>query len=136
MLLATPGLAQTPAASAPLHNSDSTVYFYRFRESWAVLVTPSVYSDGRELGKMRNGRFLKLSLEAGPHNITSTFPGSGVAIDMKPGHDYYFRVVMSAPAMFHGSRGQITNVTEDQGRFEVQQLKPAEVADVKTNSGK
>ncbi len=114
----------TPAAGA-------TVYVYRMRESYAMALKPSVFCDGKQLLRMRNGRFAKFSVPAGEHTITSTFEGNGLSVTLEPGKTYYIRLEMSRPAMFHNARGQVTEVADGQGKFEVDNLKPAESDDLK-----
>jgi hypothetical protein len=65
------------------------------------------------------------------HTITSTFAGNGTVVDMKAGEAYYVRLGMTRPALFHGARGEVTQVEPGQGKFEVAQLKPAEPEDTK-----
>lgn len=123
--------------AVPLHAQDApsatpptaTVYFYRLREAYAALLKPSVFVDGKQVMRMRNGRFAEMSFPVGHHTVTSNFPGSGLEIDMKPGETYYVRLGMTRPAMFHTSKGEITQVMEGQGKFEVSQLKQAEPED-------
>ena len=127
-----PLMSQEPAKTSP---ETSTVFFYRLREAYAALLKPSVFADGKQLGRMRNGRYFSVTLPAGSHTITSTLPGSGSVIDMKPGAVYYVRLEMSRPAMFHNSRGQVTEVPEGQGKFEVSKLQSAEPEDSKPEAG-
>src|SRR6185437_11048709 len=69
---------QAPAASSA--TGDATVYIYRFRDAYAMLLKPSVYCDGRQLLRMRNGRYGKFTIPAGTHIITSTYEGNGVSM--------------------------------------------------------
>lgn len=126
---ATPAAPAAPAASQAPAGSTVTIYFYRLRENYAALLKPSVYVDGAQVGRMRNGRFFTVTVPAGQHTITSTLTGNGSALDMKPGETYYFRLAMSRPAMFHNARGEVTQVDPGQGKFESSQLKPAEPED-------
>lgn len=125
-------LAQEPAPSDP-PSKTATIYVYRFRDAYAMLLKPSVFCDGKQLLRMRNGRFGKFEIPAGSHNLTSTYEGNGVSLDAKAGETYYLRVEMSKPAMFHNSRGQVSQVLEGQGKFEVGQLKPADPEDLKAD---
>ena len=127
MSLAFPVAAQ----DLPSSTADATIYVYRLRDGYAAILKPSVFCDSKQIVRMRNGRFTSIHLAPGSHTITSTFPGNGVAIDTKPGETYYIRLSMSPATFMHASRGQVTQVVEGQGKFEVSQLKPVEAEDLK-----
>jgi hypothetical protein len=128
-------LVTTAQERAPDTQSKAiTVYIYRLRDGYAALLKPSVFDDGKQVVRMRNGRFVKLSFTPGPHNITSTFEGSGIAVDLKAGETYYFRVDMSRATFLHAARGQVTQVVEGQGKFEVAQLKLSDTEDFKADT--
>jgi hypothetical protein len=122
-----PVRAQEPA-SPP---NSATIYFYRLRDAYGAVLRPSVYCDKVQIARMRNGRFLALPVPPGKHMVTSTFAGNGLEIEVKPGESYYFRVEMTRATMFKNARGEVTMVAPEQGKFEVQQLKPAEAEDLK-----
>jgi Protein of unknown function (DUF2846) len=125
----TPSPAFPPEALAP--DNTATVYFYRLRNAYAAVLKPSVYCDNNQVARMRNGRFVVYKVAAGEHTFTSTFAGSGVETTLKPGDVYYIRIDMSRPSLIHNARGQLTVVMPDQGKFEVSQLEPAEIEDMK-----
>jgi hypothetical protein len=133
LLAQTSGPSAPPAASTP--SATSTVYFYRLREGYGALLKPSVFSDGAQLGRMRNGRFFSVQIPAGTHNITSMLPGNGARVEMKAGATYYFKLDISRPGLMHGGRGEVTEVTQDQGAFAISQLKPAEPKDTRPDGG-
>jgi hypothetical protein len=111
----------------------ATVYFYRLRDMYASFLKPSVFCDKNQVARMRNGRFVKYTVAAGEHTITSTFAGNGSQLELKAGETYYFRVEMTRPTWAHNARGQVTKVDADQGKFEVASLKAADPEDLKAD---
>lgn len=132
LLLSTLGSwAQDVSASDP---TVATVYFYRLRDSFGAMLKPSVFCDGAQVARMRNGRFITLHFPPGSHTITSTFPGSGAILDLKAGESYYIKLDMTKPTILHAARGEVKPVPAEQGKFEVAQLKPAEPEDAKNEA--
>jgi hypothetical protein len=119
------------AQTAPTDAGKATVYFYRLRDGYGALRKPSIFCDNVQVVRMRNGRFVSTTFSAGEHTITSTFPGNGLTLDLKPGESYYIRLAITNATMMHGGRGSVTAVMQGQGKFEVSQLQPAEPEDLK-----
>ena len=107
MLLSANVFAQDPVPTTENKPGVATIYVYRFRDAYAMVLKPSVFCDGKQLLRVRNGRYAKFEVPAGSHNVTSTYEGNGVNLDFKSGETYYFKVEMSKPAMFPNSRGQV-----------------------------
>jgi hypothetical protein len=123
-----PALAQVSSDASAV---TATIYVYRLKEFYGEALKPSVYLDKVDIGRMRNGRYMRKLVAPGSHTVTSTFKGSGAVVDMKPGEVHYFRVRLSNDSEWHGAHGQLVEVLPDEGKFEVAQLKPSEDKDLK-----
>jgi hypothetical protein len=128
--------ADKPAEAAPSADSHTdtapesspikglaTVYVYRLGQFYAKLLKPSVYCDGRQIGRVQNGHFIRATFEPGKHEFRSNDKDSGVEIDLKPDTVYYLRVDMTTGDAWK-SHGRIMEMMPDQGRYEVEKLSP------------
>jgi hypothetical protein len=127
-------VAPTAPVAAAVPAATANVYFYRLRAAYGSVLRPSIFCDGVQVVRMRNGRFTSASFPIGTHNITSNFPGNGMALDMKAGETYYVRLAVMPASLFHGGKGAVTPVDPSQGKFEVAQLKPVEPEDLKPDT--
>lgn len=100
------------------------VYVYRKKEFNTRNLQPSVFVDDVEVARMDDGKFFVIKLDPGKHNVVVNKGFSGAALDMKPGHRYYFRV--SYKAGFWKARGEMEYMTREQGKLEVGNMKPLE----------
>jgi len=67
-------LSLVAAFTLPAMASDSgnaIVYVYRPHRFTASAKRPSIYVDGREIGRLHNGTYLKLDVAPGHHLLTS-----------------------------------------------------------------
>lgn len=116
--------AQTEkAASAASKDKDSSVnvYVYRYKQYVGGGLSPSVYCDETELARMENGRFFVVKLAPGKHTFRSNDKQSGVEQDLQVGHDYYIRVEIATG--FLKGHGRVVSVAQEQGSYEIKQLK-------------
>lgn len=100
------------------------VYVYRKKEFGTRNLQPSVYVDDVEVARMDDGRFFIIKLDPGKHNIVVNKGFSGAALDMKPGHRYYFRVFYKPG--FWKARSEMEYMAREQGKLEVGNMKPLE----------
>jgi Protein of unknown function (DUF2846) len=108
--------AQEPKPQ-PADNAKATVYVYRLKLFYAKLLKPSVYCDSKDLGRIENGRFMKLEIDPGKHYFRSNDKESGFEADLKPGQQYYIRIDM-VPTAMHG-HGRVLLVAPEQGTEEI-----------------
>jgi hypothetical protein len=80
----------------------ATVYIYRLKMFYAKLLKPTVFCDSKELGRIENGRFMKMEIEPGKHFFRSNDAQSGFEAEFKAGREYYIRVDMT-PSGFKGN---------------------------------
>ena len=110
-------------------NSDGKVYFYRYKQFIGYQVKPSVYCDERQLARMENGRFFITKVVPGKHTFRSNDKQSGLELDIQAGHTYYIRVEIVDG--FLKQYGRLVLMSNEQGAYEVNKLKPLSAASIK-----
>lgn len=111
----------TDAAKAATDAAEATVFIYRPKKMLGGALEPSVFVDEIELARMDNGRYFAIKLKPGKHIIRMTDDKKGYALDMGPGHTYYFRIGIEA-GMWKG-HGKITLDDADRAIAEIKKLK-------------
>ncbi len=100
---------------------EAMVFIYRPKKWMGRGLEPSVFVDGVELARMDNGRYFALKVKPGKHIVHMTSDDKGYALDMGPGHKYYFRIGIE-PGMWKG-HGKITLDDPERARAEIKKLK-------------
>jgi hypothetical protein len=106
-------------------------YFYRYSMLQGVALRPAVYCDGREVIRMQSGRVFEMDVPSGEHSCYLGDKKSGAVVKAEPGKDYYFRVFIQ-PGVLKGYF-RLDMMMPEQGRFDIQKLKPSEQPDTKGN---
>lgn len=113
--------AQAPdAAETKPVPQKATVYVYRLKMFYAKLMKPTVFCDSKDVGRIENGRFMKLDIEPGKHFFRSNDAQSGFETEFKAGREYYIRVDM-VPGAFRG-HGRVLFVANEQGSEEIKKV--------------
>lgn len=110
------GSVATPVA-ADAESSQATIYFYRPHRFVGSALKPSVFVDGTNVGRMRNGDNIKFSVAPGTHAVYSNDKSTGLSLEAKPGQTYYVRIDIQVGA-FKG-HGGITLMDPQQGSYEI-----------------
>ncbi len=110
--------------------SQATVIIYRASGVVGGLYKPSVFDENGEILKMRNGRFVALTVKPGSHTFTSTMAGNKVTIDAKAGETYYLVFTLATYSQYGTFKGQVTQVEAGQAKTEVAKLKPVDAGDM------
>ncbi len=118
--------AKGPAAAGP----QATIIVYRASSIVGGLYKPSVFDENGEILRMRNGRFVTLTVKPGSHTITSTLAGNKVTIDAKAGETYYVCFTLATYSQYGTFKGQVTQVEAGQAKSEVAKLKPLDAGDM------
>ena len=113
------------ATFAAVPPATATVTVYRPKRLYGAMSKPSIYRDGVELDRMRNGRFLTVTVPVGQHMITAGRSEVGQWIDFKPGESYFFELRFHDWVTgFSGVPPVILDVvSEDKARTEMHGLK-------------
>jgi hypothetical protein len=109
----------------------ATVHFYRYRLGAGQGAHPSVYCDGTVVARMQNGRVFTMQVSAGKHSFISTSKQGGVDLEMEPGKEYFMR--LDVIGVWIGHPG-LTLTSPEQGRHEIEQLKPLDAKWVKQST--
>jgi hypothetical protein len=54
---------------------------------------PVAFCDGQRIAAVQGGKYVKMNVAAGKHTFTSNNTNTGVDLEVKPGGDYFLRVV-------------------------------------------
>jgi hypothetical protein len=106
---------QQPAQSA-------TLIFYREAHFGGSARKPSIYIDGIEASRLKNGSYFSVPVEPGKHNLTSvTKREPPLVIDLKPGETGYVEMML-LPSGLSGD-WRLVSVPADMGKYTVSKLK-------------
>jgi hypothetical protein len=125
-LLAVPILL-TPGTFAQQQQSKSaTLIFYREGHFGGSARKPSVYIDGVEASRLKNGSYFSIPVEPGKHNLTSvTKREPPLVIDLKPGETGYVQMIL-IPSDLSGD-WRLVSVPVDMGKYAVSKLKSSDL---------
>src|SRR5271169_4896227 len=70
----------------------ATVTVYRPKRTYGKMIKPSIYCDGVELQRLRNGKFFVVSLPPGQHMISSGRSEVGQLVNLQSGKQYFFQL--------------------------------------------
>jgi hypothetical protein len=118
-------LLYVPASSQD-KQATATIHIYRYKRYIASALKPSVYCDGKQVGRVRNGSVLTVHIPAGRHAFTSNDKNSGVDLDLSAGDEIYIRMDMTTDMW--KAHGALTMMLPEQGRHDIQGLAPMAVA--------
>jgi hypothetical protein len=116
--------AATPAQPIAATNTAARLHVYRQHRYAGSALAPSIAVDGKPVARVGNGRRVTIKLTPGSHTISSDDKSSSIAIDAKPGQDYYIRV--DEETGFWKGHGRLTLVMAEQGSAEYKLQKPIE----------
>ena len=121
------------AFTLPAMASDSgnaIVYVYRPHRFTASAKRPSIYVDGREIGRLHNGTYIKLDVTPGHHLLTSAAYVEGQQYeDFQAGKEYFFRLQTGSWAKGAVGRAEmkLLAVPREQGTTEIEKLKEGQL---------
>ena len=121
--------AWTLAAMAT-DSGKATVYVYRVNRLVASGKRPSIYVDGREIGRLHNGTYMKFEVAPGHHLLTRAAYVEGDQYgDFEAGKEYFFRLQIGSWAKGLVGRAELKllAVPKEQGTTEIEKLKQGQV---------
>ena len=81
---------------------------------------PIAFCDGQRIAAVQGGKYVKMNVSAGKHTFTSNNARTGIDLDVKPGGDYFLRVVGTTLS----ENGSFELVDAVQARQQVDRLEP------------
>jgi hypothetical protein len=133
MTLAILALAASCALSLA---QDGTVVVYRPGKYVGSALKPSVYVDGSEVGRLKNGRYMSLRLAPGKHSFGSSMKNEpALDVEVKSNETVYLEMVL-LPGTWRGG-GRLVPVAQDDAKNALLKLKPlddkqADISDAPT----
>ncbi|MBZ5566274.1 MAG: hypothetical protein LAN64_00330 [Acidobacteriia bacterium] len=81
---------------------------------------PIAFCDGQRIAAVQGGKYVKMNASAGKHTFTSNNAKTGIDLEVKPGGDYFLRVVGTTLS----ENGTFELVDAVQARQQVDRLEP------------
>jgi hypothetical protein len=132
--------SQFPVEAPTQSPARAIVYVYRQREDVGEFQRPSIFRDGVEIARMRNGRYFEMLLVPGTYKFSSNMRDNEFVLNLEAGRRYYLRVEMKQePKGQRGiashDHGKMTAVLPEQGLQESSVLNPADRGDLLKGCG-
>lgn len=115
---------------------DGTVVVYRASKYVGSALKPSVYVDGSEVGRLKNGRYMSFRLAPGKHSFESSMKKEpALGVEVKSNETVYLEMVL-LPGNWRGG-GRLVPVAQEDAKNALLKLKPldekqADVSEVST----
>ncbi|MGD0163716.1 MAG: PEGA domain-containing protein [Candidatus Sulfotelmatobacter sp.] len=121
------------AACLPALAQNGTVIVYRPGKYVGSALKPSVYVDGNEAGRLKNGHYITLQLAPGKHNLESSMKKAApLEVEVKPNETVYLEMVILTGNWRGG--GRLIPVGEDEAKTALLKLKPSDERQVAETS--
>ncbi len=106
-------------------SNSATVTVYRPKRTYGWAIKPSIYCDGVELARLRNGSFFVASLPPGRHLISAGRSEVGQFLTLEPHKQYFFQLGFQRWVTgFVGVQPvTLSAVPEEKARTEMEELK-------------
>lgn len=112
-------------AYLPALAQSGTVIVYRPGKYVGSALKPSVYIDGNEVGRLKNGHYISLQLALGKHNLGSSMKNAApLEVEVKPNETVYLEMVILTGNWRGG--GRLIPVGEDEAKTALLKLKPSD----------
>jgi hypothetical protein len=83
---------------------------------------PSIYVDGKEVARLKNGSYFSMQIEPGKHDLSSSAKHeSPLLVEIKPGETSYVQMIV-VQGTWRGA-GRLIPVPPDDGKIAVSKLK-------------
>ena len=111
------------ASCAPSLAQDGTVVVYRTSKYVGSALKPSVYVDGSEVGRLKNGRYMSFRLAPGKHSFESSMKKEpALEVEVKSNETVYLEMVL-LPGTWRGG-GRLVPVAQEDAKDALLKLKP------------
>jgi Protein of unknown function (DUF2846) len=127
-------VSQTPPASgartsqlraaAQTSGKPATIVFYRRSSFYGKALRPSIFLDGNEIGRLKNGRYLSCQTTTGKHLLASSKKDTAVEVTLTEEQPQYVEMLIQN-GTWRGA-GRLVPVPAEEGKRKADELKPAE----------
>ncbi len=111
-----------PSQVQPAQPSQTTsLVIFREGHFTGSALKPSIYIDGREVTRIKNGSYFSMQIEPGKHNLSSSAKHeSPLLLEIKPGETNYVQMIV-VTGTWRGA-GRLVPVPPDDGKIAVSKL--------------
>lgn len=110
-----------PAAS----DAQATLIVFREKHFQGSALKPSIYVDGQEVARLKNGSYYSMPIKTGKHELASSAKHeSALELDIKPGETNYVQMIVVA-GTWRGA-GRLVPVPAEDGKATIAKLKPVD----------
>ena len=120
--------SSAPAQAAPAQPTQAqpvqaaSMVIFREGHFTGSALTPSLYVDGKEVARIKNGSYFTMPIEPGNHELSSSAKHeSPLPLEIKPGETSYVQLIV-VTGTWRGA-GRLVPVPPDDGKIAVSKLK-------------
>lgn len=111
------------AAQPAAPDAQATLIVFREKHFQGSALKPSIYVDGQEVARLKNGSYYSLPIKTGKHELASSAKHeSALELDIKPGETNYVQMIVVA-GTWRGA-GRLVPVPAEDGKATIAKLKP------------
>jgi hypothetical protein len=111
-------------AAAQTSGKAATIIFYRRSAFYGKALRPSIFLDGNEIGRLKNGRYLSCQTTTGKHLLASSKKDTAVEVTLTEDQPQYVEMLIQS-GTWRGA-GRLVPVPADEGKRKAGELKSAE----------
>lgn len=110
-----------PIPAQPVQVQPSSLVIFREGHFTGSALKPSIYIDGREVTRLKNGTYFSMQIEPGKHSLGSSAKHeSPLLLEIKPGETNYVQMIV-VTGTWRGA-GRLVPVSPDDGKVAVAKL--------------
>src|SRR5882724_11563633 len=111
-----------PAPGQPTQVQAASLVIFREGHFTGSGLKPSIYVDGKEVARIKNGSYFTMQIEPGKHDLSSSAKHeSPLPLEIKPGETSYVQMIV-VTGTWRGA-GRLVPVPNDDGKIAVSKLK-------------
>jgi hypothetical protein len=110
-----------PQIALPAAQPKASIIFYRHSAFYGSALKPSVYVDGREVGRLASGKYLVVQTTVGLHTLSSSKEGTGIEATLGSDQTQYVEMLIQN-GNWRGA-GRLVAVPAEEGREKTKKLK-------------
>jgi len=101
----------------------AAIVFFREGHFTGSALKPSIYVDGKEVGRLPNGRWFSVNIEPGKHELRSSAKNEpATVVEVAPGQTVHVQMVITTGTWRGG--GRLLQVDSKEAQDRIAKLKP------------